>query len=68
MNTDASILVNKFRPKRTGFNVYAEYTQLQLTFLALHSWASTVKLSCAWIDMGLRNPYGVGRLLHMHFF
>ena len=31
-NTDASILVYKFR---TGFNMYAEYTQLQLTFLAL---------------------------------
>ena len=65
MNTDASILVNKFRPKRTGFNVYAEYTQLQLTFLALHSWASTVKLSWAWMDMGLRNPYGVGHLIHV---
>ena len=25
--------------ERTGFNMYAEYTQLQLTFLALHSWA-----------------------------
>ena len=36
-NTDASILVYKFRPERTGFNMYAEYTQLQLTFLALHS-------------------------------
>ena len=36
--TDASILVYKFRPKRTGFNMYAEYTQLQLTFLALKSW------------------------------
>ena len=35
MNTDASILVYKFRPERTGFNMYAEYTQLQLTFLAL---------------------------------
>ena len=35
-NTDASILVYKFRPKRTGFNVYAEYTRPQLTFLALH--------------------------------
>ena len=34
-NTDASILVYKFRPKRTGFNVYAEYTRPQLTFLAL---------------------------------
>ena len=33
--TDVSILVNKFRPERTGFNMYAEYTQLQLTFLAL---------------------------------
>ena len=37
-NTDASILVYKFRPKRTGFNVYAEYTRPQLTFLALHPW------------------------------
>ena len=35
-NTDASILVFKFRPKRTGFNMYAEYTRPQLTFLALH--------------------------------
>ena len=37
MNTNASILVYKFRPERTGFNIYAEYMQLQLTFLALHS-------------------------------
>ena len=36
-NTDASVLVYKFCPERTGFNMYAEYTQLQLTFLALHS-------------------------------
>jgi len=34
-NTDASILVYKLRPERTGFNMYAEYTQLQLTFLVL---------------------------------
>ena len=34
-NTDESILVYKFRPERTGFNMYAEYTQLLLTFLAL---------------------------------
>ena len=33
---DASILGYKFRPKRTGFNMYAEYTRPQLTFLALH--------------------------------
>ena len=26
-NTDASILVYKFRPERTGFNMYAENTQ-----------------------------------------
>ena len=25
-NTDASILVYKFRPERTGFKMYAEYT------------------------------------------
>ena len=37
-NTEASILVYKFRSERTGFNMYAEYTQLQSTFLALHSW------------------------------
>ena len=35
MNTEASILVYKFRPERTGFNMYAEYTQLQLNFLEL---------------------------------
>ena len=36
-NTDASIIVYKFRPKRTDFNMYTEYTRPQLTFLALHS-------------------------------
>ena len=36
-NTDASIRVYQFRPERTGFNMYAEYAQLQLTSLALHS-------------------------------
>ena len=36
-NTKASILVYKFRPERTGFNMYAKYTRPQLTFLALHS-------------------------------
>ena len=34
-NTDASILVYKHRPERTGFNMYAENTQQQLNFLAL---------------------------------
>ena len=37
--TDESILVYIFRPERTGFNMYAEYTQLQLTFLALVPWS-----------------------------
>ena len=36
-NTDASIIVYKFRPERTGSNMYTEYTQPQLTCLALHS-------------------------------
>ena len=36
--TDASIFVHKFCPERTGFNMYAEYTQPQLTFLALVPW------------------------------
>ena len=35
MNTEASILVYKFRPERTGLNMFAEYTRPQLTFLAL---------------------------------
>ena len=35
-NTDASILFYKFRPERTGFNMYAKYAQLQLTFLAVY--------------------------------
>ena len=39
MNTDASIIVYKFPPERTGFNMYTAYTQPQLTFFALHSWA-----------------------------
>ena len=40
--TDAFILVYKFRPKRTGFNMYAEYnSRPQLTFLALHPWEGT---------------------------
>ena len=34
-NTDTPFFVYNFRPERTGFNMYAEYTQLQLTFLAL---------------------------------
>ena len=34
-NIDASILVYKFRPEKTGFNMYAEFTQPQLTFLAI---------------------------------
>ena len=34
-NTDTYILVYKFRPERTGFNINAEYTQPHLTFLAL---------------------------------
>ena len=35
-NTDASILVYKFRQRElVSFNMYAEYTQPQLTFLAL---------------------------------
>ena len=39
MNTDASILVYKFRPEKTGFIMCAEYTQLQLTFPALLPWS-----------------------------
>ena len=34
-NTDASILVYKVRPERTGFKMYSENMRPQLTFLAL---------------------------------
>ena len=33
--TSSDTKVYKFRPERAGFNMYAEYTQLQLTFFAL---------------------------------
>ena len=46
MNTDASILVYKFRPERTGFNMYAEYTRPQLTFLALAPWYQPAIANC----------------------
>jgi len=36
--TDASILVYKFCPERTSFNMYAEYTRPQFTLLALVPW------------------------------
>ena len=29
------MLFYKFQPERTGFNMYAEYTRQQLTFLAI---------------------------------
>ena len=48
-NTDASILVHKFHPGRTGFNMYAKYTQLQLTFLALQPrYSFSIKVTCAF--------------------
>ena len=53
MNTDASILVYKFRPERTGLNLYAEYTQPQSTFLALVSWL---------------NPFFKGRIIQRNIY
>ena len=43
-NSDASILVYTFCPKRTGLNMYAEYTRPQLTFLALHPWSKASEI------------------------
>jgi len=46
-NTDATFLVYKYRPERTGFNMYAENTQPQLTFLALLPWLKvTIMFYC----------------------
>ena len=50
-NTDAFILVYKHRPERTGFNIHAENTQQQLTFLALLPWPKTK----FWTDFCLTN-------------
>ena len=47
-NTDASILVYKYRPERTGFNMYVENTQLQLTFLTLLPWFQLSTLFTNW--------------------
>ena len=48
------ILVYKFRPKRTGFNMYAEYLRQQLTFLALQPWCkrSIKKSPLPYYDRG----------------
>ena len=49
-NTDASILVYKLHPKRTGFNMYAEYTRPQLTFLALVPWVINTNIPITYIE------------------
>ena len=50
--TDASILVYNFRPERTSFNMYAEFTQPQLSFLAL--------VPCVFVGLPVHN------LLNIH--
>ena len=42
-NTDASILVYKFRPERTGFNMYAEYKQHAINFCCITFMLNTNK-------------------------
>ena len=37
-NTKRTLHASKFRPGRTSFNMFADYTQLRLTFLALNPW------------------------------
>ena len=39
--TDESILVYKFRPERTGFNMYAEYTPTAINFPCIITLRST---------------------------
>ena len=56
-NTDASIVVYKFRPERTGLNMYAEYTRPQLTFLALMPWPALCE-----------TVYCVQRTVYMNLF
>ena len=56
-NTDASILVYKFRPERTGLNMYAEYSQLLLTFLALLPWSTISLLSTTDHSITIRLLY-----------
>ena len=53
--TDAFILVDKHRPEKTGFNMYAENTQQQLTFLALLPWfiPSTLRIYFQIFDLFL---------------
>ena len=53
--TDPFILVDKHRPEITGFNMYAENTQQQLTFLALLHWffSSTLRIYFQIFDLFL---------------
>ena len=46
--------VYQFRPERTGFNMHAEYTQLQLTFLALVPciWWSKIAIPSIFLGQG----------------
>ena len=44
----------KIPPERTGFNMYAEYTQLQLTFLALQSYTFTSCWSTGFVYIAPR--------------
>ena len=47
-------IVYKFRPERTGFNMYTEYTQPQLTFLALHPCSILNICSALYCTMAFR--------------
>ena len=57
-NTDASILVYKFRPERTGFNIYAEYTRPQLVLWLGHTLRMDqdriTKMALRWTHQGRR--------------
>ncbi len=56
--TDASILVYKFRPERTGFNMYAGYTRPQLVLWLGHTLRMgqdrIPKMALKWTHQGRR--------------
>ena len=43
-------LFKKFRRERTGFNMYAEYTQLQLTFLFISTLSYLCLFKYLWFN------------------
>ena len=67
-NTDASILVYKFRPERTAFNMYTDYTRPQLTFFALMPWPALQRAVYTHIFISNSHSLIMGQLIKKTYY